>query len=214
MLGLQQSARSIASLEGLAGLFRRTFLLNFGVVEPGRVYRSGRSGRPGRHLPGLVETYRLASILDLDGCHIGKELGMDSWCIAEVRGDGDRKVDVFQFPISFERRPPREELAALIAIYECRRYPLLILCDTGADRAGLAVGVYLMAIRGVGPERALRAAFAPRFGHVPILGAEHLHEPFREYAARLRERRLDHTPGRLKAWLEAVDRSTPTTTMA
>lgn len=197
--------RSVAAsaFERFEGLFRRLFLLNSGVVEPGRVYRSGR---PGRDLPRLVETYELASVLDLEGGPLGKDFGMDSWCIAEVRGAGGRKIDDFQFPLSFERRPLREELAALIAIFECCRYPLLIHCDTGSDRTGLAVGVYLTAIRGVHPEQALRDAFAPRFGHVPAFGAEHLDEPFEEYADWLREHQLDHAPARFKSWLEEIYR--------
>jgi hypothetical protein len=45
------------------GLYRRLFRLNFGVVEPGRVYRCTR---PGSGLSRLVETYRLTSILGLE----------------------------------------------------------------------------------------------------------------------------------------------------
>jgi hypothetical protein len=199
-----QSIPGSAVFERLKGLYRRLFLLNFGVVEPSRVYRCAR---PGNDLPRLVGTYQLASVLDFERGLLTKSFGADSWCIAQVRGDGERKIDYVQFPIPFDRRPLREELIALIAVYECCRYPLLIHCDTGADRTGLAVGIYLTAIRGDQPERALREAFAPRFGHVPILGTGHLHEPLREYAGWLREGGIDHTPTRFKSWLKDVYQS-------
>jgi Tyrosine phosphatase family len=192
-----------AALERLKGLYRRLFGLNFGTVESGRVYRCAR---PGTDLPRLVETYQLASVLDFERGLLAKSLGAESWCIAQVRGDHERNIDYFQFPIPFDRRPLREELLALITLFERGRYPLLIHCDTGADRTGLAVGIYLMAIRNDHPQRAFREAFAPRFGHVAILGTGHLHEPFREYADWLREGGFDHTPARLRSWLKDVYR--------
>ena len=57
--------RSAATaIESLKGVYRRLFRLNFGVVERGRVYRSAS---PGENLSRLMKTYRLASILDLEG---------------------------------------------------------------------------------------------------------------------------------------------------
>jgi hypothetical protein len=101
----------------------------------------------------------------------------------------------------------REELAALVTIFECCRYPLLIHCSTGADRTSLASGIWLKAILGRHPEQALCDAFAPRFGHVPVFGTEHLREPFREYADWIRVHQLDHTPARFKSWLRDLYRS-------
>ncbi len=80
------------------------------------------------------------------------------------------------------------------------RYPLLIHCKSGADRTGLASGLYLMARRGVDPVRA-ESAFTLSHAHIPLFGPERLHEPFREYAGWLAANGLDHTPERLLDWV-------------
>ncbi len=194
----------LGTVERIVGLCRRTFLLNFGIVEPGAVYRCAR---PGRRLRELVETFSLASVLDFERGFLARDLGAESWGIAQVRAAGERSIDYYQFPMPFTRRPLREELLALVTLFQRCRYPLLIHCETGADRTGLAVGLYLMAVRCVHPKEAERRAFAPRFGHLPILGTGHLHEPFREYASWLREHRLEPAPDRFRTWLQGVYQS-------
>ena len=96
-----RSSRTSTTIESLKGLYRRTFLLNFGVVEPRRVYRSSR---PGHNLSRLLKTYRLASILDLQS-----GFGASPWYIAELRTTGGIKIDYFRLPIPFGRRPLRRE---------------------------------------------------------------------------------------------------------
>jgi hypothetical protein len=102
--------------------------------------------------------------------------------------------------MSATKRPSRRELLTLLDLFARCSYPLLIHCKSGADRTGLASGLYLMARRGVDPMRA-ESAFSLAHAHIPLFGPERLHEPFREYAAWLAERRLDHTPDRLLGWV-------------
>jgi hypothetical protein len=181
-------------LAGIAFTFRlQLFYGNLGVVDPGRVYRCAQ---PGANLGRLLDEIRPGSILNLRG-----GTNADAWYIAEVRAARERGIDFYDIPISAVRRPSRRDLLVLLDLFERCRYPLLIHCKQGADRTGLASGLYLMSRRGESPEHALRA-FALAHGHVAFGGPEHLEEPFTEYAAWLRERALVHTPGRLRAWVE------------
>jgi hypothetical protein len=102
--------------------------------------------------------------------------------------------------MSATKRPTRRELLTLLDLFGRCKYPLLIHCKSGADRTGLASGLYLMSRRGVEPARA-ESAFSLSHAHIPVFGPEHLHEPFREYAAWLRTKGLDHTPDRLLDWV-------------
>jgi protein tyrosine phosphatase (PTP) superfamily phosphohydrolase (DUF442 family) len=180
---------------GAAGavFHRPLFSGNFGVVDPGRVYRCAQ---PTANLERLLDTCRPASVLNLRG---GSEA--DPWYDAEVRAARERGIDFYDLPLSAVRRPSRRELLIVLDLLGRCRYPLLIHCKSGSDRTGLVSGLYLMARRGATPDQALRA-FSMAYGHVPIGGPQHLHEPFREYGAWLEARGLAHSPERLHAWVE------------
>ena len=165
---------------------------NLGVVAPGQAYRCAQ---PKGNLAGLMGTYRPASILNLRG---GTDA--DPWYVAEVAAARAGGVDFYDLPLSATRRPTRRELAVLIETLGRCRLPLLIHCKSGADRTGLASGLFLMARKGTPPAEAL-GAFSIRYGHIPLLGPEHLHEPFLEYDAWLRGRGLAHSAGRLRDWV-------------
>jgi protein tyrosine phosphatase (PTP) superfamily phosphohydrolase (DUF442 family) len=171
------------------------FFGNFGVVDPARVYRSAQ---PDAALPRLIARYHLASILNLRGGSLD-----DVYYAAEVRTARALGVDFYDLPMSATRRPLRRELLLLLDLFERCRYPLLIHCKSGSDRTGLATALYLLSRRSEPPERALRA-FALHYGHVPLFGPEHLHEPLQEYDRWLASQRLVHNPARLRRWVEQV----------
>lgn len=190
----------------LCCVFRRPwFQGNLGVVDAGRVFRSAQ---PTTQLSAWIRDYHLRSILNLRGGRFA-----DWWYDAEVRAARDQGVSFYDLLLSATRRPTRHELLRLIDVLKSCSYPLLIHCKSGADRTGLASAVYLLVNRGESPERAL-AAFSLEFGHIPLLGPEHLHEPLDEYAAWLTSRGLSHTPERFRNWVKndyeaADDRSEP-----
>jgi hypothetical protein len=169
------------------------FLGNFGVVEPGRVYRSAQ---PGADLAQLMSRFHLASVLNLRG---GTEA--DDWYAAEVRASRAAGVDFYDLPMSATRRPLRGELIILLDLFDRCRYPLLIHCKSGSDRTGLAAALYRLYRLGEPPEQALRA-FSLEYGHIALLGPEQLHKPLREYSAWLAALGLLHEPGRFRFWVE------------
>jgi hypothetical protein len=179
---------------GLCCVFRRPwFLGNLGVVDPGRVMRSAQ---PTGQLGSWLREYGIESILNLRG---GSPANW--WYDAEVRSAAENAVAYYDWPLSATRRPSRRELLVLIDFLKRCEYPLLIHCKSGADRTGLVAALYLMVCRGESPERAL-GAFSIEYGHIPLFGTEHLHEPLNEYAAWLKTNRQPHTPVRFQAWVK------------
>lgn len=173
--------------------FRRPwFRANLDVVDAGRVMRSAQ---PTSQLPSWIRDYKLRSILNLRG---GSRA--DSWYVAEVRAAEDAGVLFYDLPLSATRRPTRNELLRLIDTLRSCPYPLLIHCKSGADRTGLATAVYLMLDRGVAPLEAERA-FSLEYGHIPLYGPQHLHEPLHEYASWLASRGLSHSADRFRDWV-------------
>lgn len=183
---------------GLAyiGLSHRRWLWNnFGVVDPGQVYRSAQ---PVNELPRLIAERHFESILNLRGGSV-----TDSWYRNEVELSAENGIDFYDFPMSAERRPTRRELLILLDLMDRCRYPLLIHCKSGADRTGLASALYLLYVKGRSPSKAMEA-FSVLYGHVPIhylSSTSHLHEPFHEYEAWLARANLPHTPQRFRDWV-------------
>jgi hypothetical protein len=186
----------IVLVMGTCWFFRRPwFLGNLGEVDAGRVLRSAQ---PTTQLRNLIRDYRIRSILNLRGGSTS-----DWWYDAEVKASEASGVAFYDFPLSATKRPTRLELLILIDILKACPYPLLIHCKAGADRTGLASALYRMIQRGDPPTQA-EGSFSFEFGHIPLGGTEHLHEPLDEYAAWLTARGLVHTPDRFRDWVKNV----------
>jgi Tyrosine phosphatase family len=177
-------------------LYRRLFLKNYGVVDPGRVYRCARQGS---NIKAVLSSCHPATILNLRSSN-----DHHFWRIEEMIEARRRGIDLHEVSIRYDRRPTREELLDILDVFDICRYPLLIHCTHGADRTGLASALYLAAVKNVEPKRALRIAFSLKYGHMPICGIKHLHDPIEEYQRWLETESLPPKPGRLRLWLERV----------
>jgi protein tyrosine phosphatase (PTP) superfamily phosphohydrolase (DUF442 family) len=178
---------------GLSWIFRKPwFLGNLAVVDPGQVMRSAQ---PTTQLTDWAREYELKSVINLRGGGPA-----DWWYSQEIRSTQETGVTFYDLPLSATRRPTRRELLQLIDLLNRCPYPLLIHCKSGADRTGLVSALYRMVRRGEPPESALEA-FSIEFGHIPLFGTEHLHEPLQEYAAWLTSNQLAHEPDRFRTWV-------------
>ncbi len=128
---------------------------NFGVVAPGRLYRSNHP-TPGR-LAMLARRYGLRTLINLRG-RCGN--GSDALSRAQAARLGLRFVDA---PLSSGRAPLREEVLVLADALLGSPEPLLVHCKSGADRAGFAAAVFLI-LHGRGVAEA-KCQLSLRFGH-------------------------------------------------
>jgi protein tyrosine/serine phosphatase len=129
---------------------------NLAMVAPGRLYRCNHPP-PGR-LTRLTRRLGLRTLINLRGA---TRNGSDALSRAAAEQLGLDFIDM-----AFESRgaPHRERILRLHEIYRSMRTPALLHCKSGADRAGLAAGLYLL-FEGASAADALRQ-LSWRFGHI------------------------------------------------
>ena len=130
---------------------------NWGAVEEGRLYRSNHP-LPWQ-LRQAARRSGLHTVINLRGER--ETCGSDRLGRAEAAALGLAHVDA---PFESRGAPHRDRVLRLAEIYRAMAEPALIHCKSGADRTGLAAGIWLL-LQGRPPEAAL-AQLSLRFGHV------------------------------------------------
>ncbi|GGG16029.1 protein-tyrosine-phosphatase [Caldovatus sediminis] len=152
---------------------------NWGVVEGGRLYRSNHP-LPWQ-LRQAARRFGLRTVINLRGERA--ECGSDRLGRWEAAALG---LAHFDAPFESRGAPHRERVLRLAEIYRTMAEPALIHCKSGADRTGLAAGIWLL-LQGR-PVEAAMAQLSLRFGHVRQSRTGVLDAFFALYAAHLRER--------------------------
>ncbi len=129
---------------------------NVGVVAPGRLYRASHP-TPGR-LARLTRRYGIRTLINLRGV---TRNGSDA-----LSRDMAARLGLDFIDMAFESRgaPHRDRILRLHAITQRMRMPALIHCKSGADRAGLAAGLFVL-FEG-GTARDAMRQLSLRYGHV------------------------------------------------
>ncbi|WFU05704.1 dual specificity protein phosphatase family protein (plasmid) [Rhizobium sp. CB3171] len=136
---------------------------NFHVVIADQVYRSAQPSAA--EIVAYKAKYGIRTIVNLRGAN-----PQDSWYQNEraaAQGEGIIHID---FGMSARQVQSPEKMRRLIKILAAAPKPLLIHCQSGADRTGLASALYLAAIAKT-DEASAQAQLSIRYGHfsVPVL---------------------------------------------
>ncbi len=130
---------------------------NWGVVAPGRLYRSNHP------LPWQLATaqrrFGLRSIINLRGHRL--DCGSDALGRARAGELGLIHADA---PFESRGAPHKDRILRLVALLAELPEPILIHCKSGADRTGLIAGIWLL-LQGHPVAEAL-GQLHWRFGHV------------------------------------------------
>jgi protein tyrosine/serine phosphatase len=129
---------------------------NLAAVAPGRLYRCNHP-TPQR-LASLTRRYGFKTLINLRG---KTQSGSDALSRDAAAGLGLDFVDM-----AFESRgaPQRDRILRLHDIFSSMRAPAVMHCKSGADRAGLAAGLYVMFHGGTAREALQQLSL--RFGHI------------------------------------------------
>jgi hypothetical protein len=154
--------------------FLRIGWRNWGVVEPGRLYRSNHP-LPWQ-LRAAARRFGLKTVVNLRGWRA--DCGSDALSRREAARLGLVHVDA---PLESRGAPHRDRLLRLVEIFSRMAEPALLHCKSGADRTGLAAGVWLL-LQGRSVAEAA-AQLSWRYGHVKAAKTGILDAFFAEYAA-------------------------------
>lgn len=136
-----------------------TRLRNFGVVEEGSVYRSGRL-QP-EAMRRVIEERGLRTVIDLGAWDRDPELSERMQRIAEESG-----VTRYVLPMSGDGRAnPNGYVAVLNLLADPENHPVLVQCAAGSERTSAAIVLYRHVIQGKLIQPSYEESF--EFGHDP-----------------------------------------------
>lgn len=150
--------RALAWVDALLvdhAVFRLVYA-NFTPVAPGRLYRMSHP-TPGR-LARLTRRHGLRTLINLRG---QARNGSDALSRDMAARLG---LDFIDMALESRGAPQRDRILRLHEIYRTMRVPALIHCKSGADRAGLAAGLWVLFEGGTSAEALRQLSW--RFGHI------------------------------------------------
>ena len=133
----------------------RTLWTNFAEVIPGKLYRANHP-TPAR-LTALARRHHLRTLINLRGPRL---CGSDA--LSRERAEALGLDHVY---MAFESRgaPHRDRILRFAELWREVRFPALLHCKSGADRAGLASGLAILFDGGAAAEASAQLSW--RFGH-------------------------------------------------
>lgn len=134
---------------------------NFHEVIAGELYRSAQPS--GEDIQAYASRYHIRTILNLRN---EKRTG---WYRDESAAAADRGITLIDFPMSSSKELPIEEAQKLAKIMADAPKPLLIHCEHGANRTGLASAIYVGAVKKMS-ESAAEFQLSPYYGNFAIKG--------------------------------------------
>lgn len=148
-----------ASAAGYAGLL--VYNGNLHVVSQGVLYRSAQLSK-GQFID-VIQRYKIRSILNLRGAHPGQ-----AWYDDEIAATRKLAVEHYDIRLSATRRASEGQIRQFLQLVHDAPKPLLIHCQSGADRTGLVAALFRFVDEHARAEDA-DAELSLAYGHFPYL---------------------------------------------
>jgi protein tyrosine phosphatase (PTP) superfamily phosphohydrolase (DUF442 family) len=166
---------------------------NFGEVQRGRIYRSGQM--PASALAHTIRDYHIKTVLNLRGPNKGP------WYVGERATTLEAGATQVDIPMSSCVWMSRAQLHTLIAMLDSSEYPILIHCQWGAERTGLA-SAFVELLRPGSTVEDARRQFSIRFLFLRVNDGKIMAEHLDQYEQWLNAHGLTHTPATFRDWVD------------
>ncbi len=133
---------------------------NFYPITPAEAYRSAQPDSD--NLTHYVKKYGIRSVLNLRGRHPGER-----WYEEEMAASAKLGLQHYDVALSASSEPTDAEVGQLLEIFKTAPRPLLIHCQAGADRSGLAAAMWKVVVDKE-PKGVASKQLSLRYGHVPF----------------------------------------------
>jgi protein tyrosine/serine phosphatase len=108
---------------------------NVHEVEPGQLYRSAQLS--GSALNGVIDRYGIRTVINLRGRNPSSEWYRDEMAITARKG-----ITHMDISLSARKEPDAAAVDQLIEAFKTAPKPILVHCEAGADRSGLASAIF------------------------------------------------------------------------
>lgn len=175
---------------------------NFAEIEPGAYYRSAQLTAGG--LARTLRTNQIRTVVNLRGCNPEQD-----WYRAEraaTLAAGATQVDL---AMASDLWLSRDQMRTLVDVLRTAERPVLLHCEWGAERTGLASAIVEL-LRPGGSLESARDQFGPYYLYLPTADGLVMSGHVDAYEAWLRENQFAHSPGRFLTYAnEAYDPGSP-----
>jgi protein tyrosine/serine phosphatase len=108
---------------------------NFHTITPGEAYRSAQLGSVS--LEYYVKKYGIRSVVNLRGRNAD-----EAWYVNEIKTCSELGIKHYDVALSALHEPAPSLVRQLLEIFKSAPRPLLVHCQSGADRSGLAAAMW------------------------------------------------------------------------
>lgn len=111
----------------------------------------------------LLKEHGIKTVINLRGANPG-----DDWFEGEIAATGQAGARYISLGLSANREPDDQLLSTLMNALRTAPKPILVHCNWGSDRTGLAAALYGLAVKKLPADEAARQ-LSFRYGHFPWL---------------------------------------------
>lgn len=166
---------------------------NFHPIIEGKMFRSAQLDAD--DLEARAAEVGLASVLSVRGVRPHK-----AWYVAEQSVGEKLGLKMITVTLSADRMPSRQRLQRLVHALDTAPRPLLLHCQAGVERSGLAAAIAVL-LDGQSVEAA-RGHFSLRYGFHPWLSRTNLPQVLDRYERWLAEAGIESSGDAFRGWVD------------